>query len=63
MAHEMDIPLARLNVMVGVAKLERITKSDPDFAPLVAAAEALVTGSVLAPARPVVPVMAAGAVS
>ena len=45
MAHEMDIPLARLNVMVGVAKLERITKSDPDFAPLVAAAEALVTGS------------------
>jgi hypothetical protein len=25
------MPLARLNVMVGVAKLERITKSDPDF--------------------------------
>ena len=27
MAHEMDMPLARLNVMVGIAKLERITKS------------------------------------
>ena len=28
MAHEMGMPLARLNVMVGIAKLERITKSD-----------------------------------
>ncbi len=45
MAHEMDMPLARMNVMVGVAKLERITKSDRDFAPLVAAAEALVSGA------------------
>ena len=33
MAHEMKTPLARLNVMVGVAKLEHITKRDPDFAP------------------------------
>jgi hypothetical protein len=63
MAHEMDIPLARLNVMVGVAKLERITKSDPDFAPLAAAAEALVSGPVAARARPAVPVMAIGAKS
>jgi hypothetical protein len=67
MAHEMDKPLARLNVMVGVAKLERITKSDPDFAPLVAAAKALVSGpasaSASAPARPVPPVMAVGAAS
>ena len=46
MAHEMVMPLARLNVTVGVAKLERITKSDPDFAPLVAAAKALVPGIV-----------------
>lgn len=60
MAHEMDIPLARLNVMVGVAKLERITKSDPDFAPLVAAAEALVCGPA-AVVRPVAPVMTVGA--
>ena len=48
MAHEMGMPLARLNVMVGIAKLERITKSDADFAPLVAAAHALVA----APAGP-----------
>jgi hypothetical protein len=63
MAHEMGMPLARLNVMVGVAKLERITKSDADFAPLVAAARALITPSVVAPARPVVAVAAAGATS
>jgi hypothetical protein len=41
MAGEMDMPLARLNVMVGVAKLERITKSDGNLAPLIDAAEAL----------------------
>ena len=29
MASEMGMSLARLNVMVGVAKFERITKSDP----------------------------------
>lgn len=43
MAHEMEMPLARLNVMVGVAKLERIAKRDPDFAPLIAAADALLS--------------------
>jgi len=37
MAHEMKIPLARLNVTVGVAKLERISKSDPALKPLIAA--------------------------
>jgi len=63
MAHEMGMPLVRLNVMVGVAKLERITKSDPDFAPLVAAAKSLVTRPAAAPTRPVVPVMAVGAES
>jgi hypothetical protein len=63
MAHEMDQPLARLNVMVGVAKLERITKSDPDFAPLVAAARALVSGPAPAPTRPAPPLMAVGAAS
>jgi hypothetical protein len=63
MAHEMDMPLARLNVMVGVAKLERITKSDPDFAPLVAAAKALVSGPAATPTRSAVPVMAVGAAS
>ena len=43
MAHEMGMPLTRLNVMVGVAKLERITKSDADFEPLIVAAESLVS--------------------
>jgi hypothetical protein len=38
MAHEMKMPLARLNVSIGVAKLERITKTDPEMAPLVIAA-------------------------
>jgi hypothetical protein len=63
MAHEMDMPLARLNVMVGVAKLERITKSDPDFAPLVAAAQALVSGPIAVQAPSAVSVLAVGAVS
>jgi hypothetical protein len=62
MAHEMDTSLARLNIVVGVAKLERITKSDSHLAPLVAAAEALVVGPPATPARRAVPVMAAGAV-
>lgn len=43
MAHEMETKIARLNIMVGIAKLERITKSDPDFAPVLAAAEACVS--------------------
>jgi hypothetical protein len=62
MAHEMGMPLARVNVMVGVAKLERITKSDADFAPLVAAARALVIPPAANPVRPVAAVAAAGAV-
>ena len=43
MAREMGMPLARLNVMVGVAKLERINKGDADLIPLVASARALVS--------------------
>lgn len=39
-AHEMGIPLARLNVNVGVAKLERITKTDAAMKPLIEAAKA-----------------------
>lgn len=45
MAREMGMRLARLNVMVGVAKLERIKKSDVDLVPLVDAARALVSVS------------------
>lgn len=63
MAHEMDMPLARLNVMVGVAKLERIAKSDPDFAPVVAAAKALVSGLIEAPTQHAAPIMADGVAS
>jgi hypothetical protein len=40
MAHEMHMKLARLNVMVGIAKLERINKSDPELLDLLAAARA-----------------------
>lgn len=40
MAQQMQMRLARLNVMAGIAKLDRIAKNDPDFAPVVAAAEA-----------------------
>ena len=51
MAHEMDTQLARLNVFVDVAKLERIRKSDSELAPLIAAAETLVSDiSATAPA-------------
>ena len=44
MAHEMKIRMARLNVMVGIAKLERISKSDADLAGLVAVAEGALAG-------------------
>lgn len=39
MAHEMGLNLARMNVMVGVAKLERINKTDIHFRELVATAQ------------------------
>jgi thymidylate synthase len=38
MAHEMKIPLARLNVMIGIAKLDEIPKTDVSMDPLIAAA-------------------------
>ena len=61
MAGQMGMPLARLNVMVGVAKFERITKSDADLGPLVAAARALVPSpSALAP-QAAAPAVIAGA--
>jgi len=42
MACEMKMPFARLNVMVGIAKLERISKTDTEFGPLLAVTNALV---------------------
>jgi hypothetical protein len=61
MAQEMGMPLARLNVMVGVAKLARITKNDADFAPLIVAAQALVTPPAVPSARRATVAMAIGA--
>jgi hypothetical protein len=63
MAKEMKMPLVRLNVMVGVAKLERITKSDPDFAALTAAAKILVSGVDATPKQVALTAMAAGVAS
>ena len=63
MAHEMDMRLARLNVMVGIAKLERVAKSDVDLKPLVDATEALVSGSGTPFERPFGTVRSGGGVS
>jgi hypothetical protein len=61
MAHEIGKSLVRLEVMVGIAKLERITKSDVDFAPLVTAARALVDPPAASAARPATAAATAGA--
>lgn len=45
MAHEMAMPFARLNVTVGVAKLDRITKSHPILDPIVEAIRASANNS------------------
>ena len=45
MAHEMNMQLTRLNVMAGVAKLERIGKRDSDLQPLVDVAKAITSES------------------
>ncbi|MCA3248722.1 MAG: thymidylate synthase [Azospirillum sp.] len=42
MAHEMQLPLTRLNVTVGVAKLDGISKADAMLQPLIGAARTLV---------------------
>lgn len=52
MAHEMGIPLARLNVTIGVAKLERISKTDSAIKPLIKAARACVATPAPATKRP-----------
>lgn len=52
MAHEMDIPLARLNVTIGVAKLERISKTDNAMKPLIEAVRACVAPPAPATQRP-----------
>ena len=61
MAEAMDMRLARLNVMVGVAKLERINKSDADLVPLIGAARVLVSASAAPGPRTPAPAVIAGA--
>lgn len=43
MAHEMKMKLIRMNVIIGVAKFERISKTDPQLAPLLSAARVCVS--------------------
>ncbi|AUX78311.1 thymidylate synthase [Sinorhizobium fredii] len=43
MAHELEMPFVRLNVSVGVAKLERISKTDIGLIPVIAAAEVAIS--------------------
>lgn len=45
MAGQMKINLLRMNVVVGIAKLERISKSDDELHPLIAAARATLSRS------------------
>jgi hypothetical protein len=40
MAHEMKVPLARVNIMAGIEKLDKIGKTNSALVPLVAAARA-----------------------
>jgi hypothetical protein len=51
MAHELNPPLARLNVTVGVANLDGVKKSDASLAPLIAAARAAVAPAALPKAQ------------
>jgi hypothetical protein len=61
MAHEMRLPLARLNVTVGVAKLDGISKTDPVLKPLISAARAALCGPATDSCQPVVALAAAEA--
>jgi hypothetical protein len=63
MAREMGLSLARLNVTVGVAKLDGVSKNDASLQPLVAAARAALAAPSTVPAQPAVSLVAAGAAS
>jgi len=47
MAHEMNMKLIRMNVVIGVAKFERIPKTDPALKPLLAAARACIAAGTM----------------
>ena len=61
MAREMAMRLARLNVTVGVAKLDGISKSDASLKPIIAAARAALSTHSTIAAQPVVSLVAARA--
>jgi len=63
MAREMAMQIARLNITVGVAKLDGISKSDSILTPLVAAARAALSDPLTVPDRPAVALVATGAAS
>src|SRR5260370_33105771 len=63
MAREMGLHLARLNVTVGVAKLDGVSKSDATLKPLIAAARAALAAAApsTVPGQPAGALVAAGA--
>ncbi len=63
MAREMGLHLARLNVTVGVAKLDGISKSDALLKPIIAAARTAVSAYSMTAAQPAVALMAAAGAS
>jgi hypothetical protein len=63
MASEMGLRLARLNVTVGVAKLDGISKNDMSLQPLVTVARAALAAPSTVPVQPTVALVAAGASS
>jgi hypothetical protein len=63
MAHEMGMRLARLNVTVGVAKFDGVSKTDSDLNLLIGAARAALCSSAMAPHPPVVALVAARSAS
>jgi hypothetical protein len=63
MAREMDLRLARLNVTVGVAKLDGVSKNDASLKAIIAAARAALATPSTAPAMSSIALVAAGAAS
>jgi hypothetical protein len=63
MAREMGLSLARLNVTVGVAKLDGVSKSDASLKPLIAAARAALSTPSTVSVHPAVALVAAGVAS
>jgi hypothetical protein len=63
MAREMGLSLARLNVTVGVAKLDGVSKSDASLKPLIAAARAALSTPSTVSVHPAVALLAAGVAS